>query len=111
MCGHGSAARSIYDLRRIDIVNLLDAIEDRGAPVMADRTLAHLRKALSWYAARDENFVAPIVKGMARTKPAERARTRDARRPGNPRPLCGARCASARRGAGLLSGIRAHACS
>jgi integrase len=69
-------AKSVYDLRRRDIVELLDAIEDNGAPVMADRVLAHLRKALNWKAARDESFNSPIVKGMARTKPKERARDR-----------------------------------
>jgi integrase len=68
--------RSIYDLRRIDIVGLLDQLEDDNGPVMADRTLAHLRKAFNWQAARDDAFTPPIVKGMARTKPTERARTR-----------------------------------
>jgi integrase len=61
---------------RGNVVELLDAIEDSGAPVMADRTLAHLRKALNWWATRDDTFVPPIVRGMARTKPAERARKR-----------------------------------
>ena len=43
---------------------------------MADRVLAHLRKALNWHATRDGRFNSPIVKGMARTRPNERARTR-----------------------------------
>ena len=55
---------------------MLDGIEDRGSPVAADSTLAYLRKALRWYATRDDTFVVPIVPGMARTKPKERARTR-----------------------------------
>jgi integrase len=67
---------TIYDLRRRDIVEMLDAIEDENGPVMADRVLAHLRKAFNWHAARDDQFSPPIVRGMARTKPAERARTR-----------------------------------
>ena len=66
----------IYSLRRSEIVKMLDEIEDEHGPVMADRTLAHLRKALTWYAARDDDFNSPIVRGMARTKPKERARTR-----------------------------------
>ena len=41
---------------------------------MADRTLAHLRKAFHWHAVRDRQFSTPIIKGMARTKPKERAR-------------------------------------
>ena len=43
---------------------------------MADRTLAHVRKAFNWQATRDDGFVPPIVRGMARTKPKERARKR-----------------------------------
>jgi integrase len=68
--------KSIYDVKRLDIVQLLDAIEDADKAPTADRVLAYLRKAFNWYAARDEGFVPPIVKGMSRTKPAERARTR-----------------------------------
>jgi integrase len=66
----------IDELRRSDIVAMLDRIEDRNGPVMADRTLAYLRKALNWHAARDDHFLPPIIKGMARTKPSERARSR-----------------------------------
>ena len=68
---------SIYELRRRDIVEMLDVIEDENGPVMADRTLAHVRKAFNWQAARDDTFVPPIVRGMSRAKPAaERARKR-----------------------------------
>jgi integrase len=68
--------KCIYDLKRRDIVELLDAVEDAGAPVMADRVLAHLRKAFNWQATRDDEFKTPVVRGMARTKPNERARKR-----------------------------------
>lgn len=68
--------KSIYELRRRDIIELLDAIEDNHGPVMADRTLAHVRKAFNWHAARDDTFVPPIVRGMARTRAVERARKR-----------------------------------
>src|SRR5262249_48249832 len=66
----------IYDLRRSNVVKMLDEIADENGPVMADRTLAYLRKAFNWRAARDDDFVPPIAKGMARTKPKERARDR-----------------------------------
>ena len=70
-------AKSIYDLRRRDVVEMLDEIEDENGPVMADRTLAHVRKAFNWQAARDDTFVPPIVRGMSRARPAaERARKR-----------------------------------
>jgi integrase len=65
----------INDITRADIVRLLDRVEDDSGPVMADRTLAYLRKILNWHATRSE-YRSPIVRGMARTKPAERARDR-----------------------------------
>jgi integrase len=68
--------RSIYDLKRRDIVAMLDAIDDGAGPVMADRTLAYLRKAFNWQAARDDEFKSPIVRGMARVRPSDRARAR-----------------------------------
>jgi integrase len=69
-------SKPIYDIRRRDVVEMLDRIEDNNGPVMCDRVLAHLRKAFNWQAARDDVFMPPIVKGMARTKPLERARKR-----------------------------------
>ncbi|MCS3517082.1 tyrosine-type recombinase/integrase [Bradyrhizobium elkanii] len=69
-------AKSIYDVKRSEIVTMLDSVEDEAGPVMADRVLAHVRKAFNWQAARDDEFKSPIVRGMARTKPKERARKR-----------------------------------
>jgi integrase len=66
----------LYELRRAAIVEMLDDIADNSGPVMADRVLAYIRKAFNWRAARDDEFNSPIVKGMARTKPKERARER-----------------------------------
>jgi hypothetical protein len=67
---------SITELRRGHVVALLDKVAAENGPVMADRVLAHLRKALNWHAARDETFVVPIVRGMARSRPGKRARDR-----------------------------------
>jgi integrase len=66
----------IDDVRRSHVVTMLDEIADDSGPVMADRTLAYVRKACNWYATRDDEFTPPIVKGMARTKAKERARKR-----------------------------------
>lgn len=66
----------VYEVRRSHIVTMLDEIADESGPVMADRTLAYVRKAFNWYATRDDEFNSPIVKGMARTKPKERSRKR-----------------------------------
>jgi integrase len=68
----------IYDLKRSHIVSMLREAADKSGPVMADQTLAYLRKAFNWYAVNgeDDEFVSPIVRGMARTRPRERARDR-----------------------------------
>lgn len=66
----------IYEVRRSHVIKMLDEIEDANGPVMADRTLAYVRKAFNWYATRDELFSVPVVRGMGRIKPKDRARTR-----------------------------------
>src|SRR5260370_36160949 len=66
----------IYEVRRSHVIKMLDEIENASGPVMADRTLAYLRKAFNWHAIRDDQFNVPVVRGMARVKPKERARTR-----------------------------------
>jgi integrase len=66
----------IYEVRRSHIIKMLDEIEDVNGPVAADRTLAYVRKAFNWYATRDDQFNVPVVRGMARIKAKERARTR-----------------------------------
>jgi integrase len=69
---------SVCELRRSHIAEMLDRIEDEAGPVMADRTRAYLRKALSWYAERDDQFnlTALFVSVKPRANPKERARTR-----------------------------------
>ena len=68
----------VYDLRRSHVAELLDFIEDHSGPVMADRTRALLRKALAWYAERDDqfNFTAVFVRVNPRANAKDRARTR-----------------------------------
>jgi hypothetical protein len=56
-------ARQIEDIRRKDIVRLLDRIEDDNGAAMADHTLAYLRKVLNWETARNDDFKSPIVRG------------------------------------------------
>ena len=68
--------RPIDGIKRNEIVSLLDKIEDRSGPRMADMTLAVLRKIMNWHETRREEFRSPIVRGMARIKPKERARSR-----------------------------------
>jgi integrase len=66
----------IAEIKRTELVRLLDQIEDENGPVQADRTLAVIRKIMNWYASRSDDFRSPIVRGMARTKSKERARDR-----------------------------------
>jgi len=68
--------RPVAEMRRSEIVELLDRLEMDSGPVAADRALALIRCVLNWHATRADNFVPPIVRGMARTKTKERARSR-----------------------------------
>ncbi|WP_043159306.1 site-specific integrase [Bradyrhizobium sp. Ai1a-2] len=68
--------KSIYDLKRSDITTMLNEVKEGTGPVMADRVLAHVRKAFNWQMTQDDEFKSPIVRGMAKTKPKERARKR-----------------------------------
>jgi integrase len=69
-------AKQIRGIKRSDIVRLLDKIEDENGATMADRTLAVVRKVMNWHASRSDDFCSPIVRGMGRVKPKERARER-----------------------------------
>jgi integrase len=89
--GLRSAERWLHDLRRLafpafgdqlmagvrrgDVVRLLDRVEDKHGSVMADALLASVGKVMRWYAVRDESYVPPLVRGMRRSKPKERARS------------------------------------
>jgi integrase len=67
----------IADIRRGDIMKLLDKVEAGSGPRMADEVLVALSRLFNWYAVRDETFRSPLVRGMRRAAPAhERARTR-----------------------------------
>ncbi len=69
-------SRQIDDIRRSDIVKLLDKIEDANGPRMAHVVLAYISKLFTWHAGRDDNFRSPIVRGMGRVNAKERARER-----------------------------------
>ena len=69
-------ARPIAEIRRSEIVRLLDGVEEGSGPSMATQTLALVRKVMNWHASRSDDFVSPVVKGMARTQPSETARDR-----------------------------------
>jgi len=68
--------RPIVEIRRSEIAKLLDDIDEGSGPVAADQALGLIRCVMNWYATRADNFVPPIVRGMARTSTKERARSR-----------------------------------
>jgi integrase len=69
-------SKPIADIKRSDIVKLLDKVEDEQGPRMADDVLMAVRRVMNWHAARGDEFRSPIVRGMGRTSTAERARDR-----------------------------------
>ena len=70
------ASRPIDSIKRSEIVRLLDKIEDENGATAAQHVLAALRRMMNWYAGRSDDFRSPIVRGMSRIKPKERARQR-----------------------------------
>jgi len=66
----------IGDIKRSDLIRLLDKIAEENGEVMSDHVLAYVRKVMNWHASRSDDFRSPIVRGMARTKPSERRRQR-----------------------------------
>jgi integrase len=71
-------ALSVHELRKSHLADMLDDIARKNGPTLADRMLAHTRRALNWYEANggDDDFRVPVVRGMAKTTPKERARDR-----------------------------------
>jgi integrase len=67
-------ARPITEIRRSEIVRLLDGVEEGAGPAMADKTLGIIRKIMNWHATRTDDFRSPIVPGMTRGKANARDR-------------------------------------
>src|SRR5262249_41520820 len=57
-------------------IRLLDQIEDNNGAPTAHMVLAFIRRIMNWHASRSDEFRSPIVRGMSRIKPSERARSR-----------------------------------
>jgi integrase len=69
-------AREFLGIRRSDVAELIDGVEDDHGARQADYVLAIVRGVMNWFAARHDDYVPPIVKGMRRTEPKERVRSR-----------------------------------
>lgn len=68
--------RVFTSIRRHDVAGLLDEVEDDHGAREADHALAVVRGIMNWFAARAEGYAVPIVRGMRRINPKERARKR-----------------------------------
>jgi len=68
--------RVFTSIARGDITKLLDHIDDNSGPVAASKVLAIVSAIFNWYAARNDNYNSPVVRGMRRSSNKERARTR-----------------------------------
>jgi integrase len=66
----------VGELRRSQIVRLLDKIQDECGDRTADLALSYLRRVLAWHASRVDDFNSPIVRGMGRYDNSARARSR-----------------------------------
>jgi integrase len=66
--------REFTEIKRSDVAKLLDSIEDNHGARQADLVLAIVRAIMNWYATRSNEYVNPIVKGMARSRPRKRER-------------------------------------
>ena len=60
------AAVLFAGIKRSDIAELLDAIEDRNGAWVADSALAALRALASWFASRNDDYTPPFAAGMRR---------------------------------------------
>ena len=68
--------RKFLDVRRGEINALLDHVSDNHGRSQADAVLARIRSICNFYAARNEHYVSPIVRGMKRSKQSDRKQLR-----------------------------------
>ncbi len=66
--------RKATDIRRRDVIELLDGIKDRGAPIMANRVLALVRKVYNFGIGRDIVEINPCVQVQMPGKERQRQR-------------------------------------
>jgi integrase len=66
--------RPINEIKRSEIIRLLDQVEDTSGPEAAHHCLNHIARIMSWYASRHDTFQSPIIKGMGRSRGIKRDR-------------------------------------
>jgi integrase len=68
--------RELTSIRRSDVAQLLDDVEDKSGVIAADYVLSVIRGITHWFATRNDDYVSPVVRGMRRSNPKARARAR-----------------------------------
>lgn len=71
--------RKAHEIKRADVLQLLDSIHERGAPIQANRTLALVRKIFNWAISRDLVEMNPCaqVKRVANEQQRDRVLSED----------------------------------
>jgi integrase len=69
-------SRLFRSIKRSEVADLLDHIEDKHGARQADYVLAVLRKLMRWYATRSDDYIPVIVPGMSRSNPEDAKRDR-----------------------------------
>jgi integrase len=54
------------DIKRSEVTDLIDQIQDKHGARMADVVLAILRKLMHWYESRDDDYRSPVPRGVRR---------------------------------------------
>jgi integrase len=70
------AGRDFVSIRRSDVTELLDHVEDKHGPRQADCCLTVFSSIANWYASRHDSYSSPLVRGMKRANGKERQRER-----------------------------------
>ena len=71
---HGWTGREFKSIGRGDVSKLLDKVEAQSGPRQANYTLSVFSKIANWYAAREDDYRSPVLKGMRRGTPTKRDR-------------------------------------
>lgn len=56
------STRPIVEIKREDVAELLDKVQDDGGPVVADRLLNYLSKLMNWYETQSGNYRSPLLR-------------------------------------------------
>jgi integrase len=67
--------RPFLQIKRRDIADLIDEIEDGSGPRQANMVLSTIRSICEWWQTRDDDYTSPVVKGMKRDENKAREHT------------------------------------